>query len=45
MRYLVMYYNGRANREKVFMNIDEAKKFRDTCGDLTATIWKEVTNE
>ena len=40
MTYMVQYYNGVGSREKYFTTIEEAKSFQQTCGDLTATIWK-----
>ena len=41
MRYLVTYYNGVGSREKFFTDKDKAFKFRASCGDLTAIVWKE----
>jgi hypothetical protein len=42
MRYLVVYYNGKGNREKCFPTLETAEAFKLSCGDLQATLWKEV---
>lgn len=42
---MVVYYNGRGVREKVFFKKSEAIEFLSKCGDRNATIWKELSLE
>ena len=42
--YLVRYWNGRDQREKVFSTIEEVNQFLSTCPDPSATTWKRVRN-
>ena len=39
--WLVIYYNGRGNREKFFGSREEAIKFLESCKDNTATLWQK----
>jgi hypothetical protein len=40
--YLVIYYNGHGQREKIFDSLETAKKFKETQPDTQARIWKLV---
>jgi hypothetical protein len=40
--YLVMYFNGHGQREKVFDSLESAQQFKETLSDAQARIWKLV---
>ena len=42
MNYMVTYWNGRSNREKLFATLEGAQTFQQTNADLKATIWQRI---